>query len=69
MEGILLEVAEIGFGISFTMLLGLIGIFSGIAFRWMAVEERRGVRLTWAEWPLPETAPPAAEKEKVRLAA
>ncbi len=67
MEGILLEVAEIGFGVAFTTALALIGIFSGIAFRWMAVEERRGVRLTWAEWPLPETAPPVVEK--MRLAA
>ncbi len=41
-------------------LLGL--VVSAIFFGYMAEEEKGGRRLTWAEWPLPETDKREPEK-------
>lgn len=70
MEGIILETLEIGFGVAFTATLILIAAIAGIFLAGMSEEERKGVRLPWAEWPLPEREEiaPAPEREE-RLAA
>jgi hypothetical protein len=39
-----------------------------VLFGYTSEEERRGNRLYWAEWPLPEAGEPETEEE-VRLAA
>lgn len=43
-------------------------VVSAVLFGYMSEEERRGNRLYWAEWPLPEAGEPEAEEE-IRLAA
>jgi hypothetical protein len=68
MEFLALEEFVVGFGVAFTTLLALIGVTAGIALAGAAEEERTGVRLLWAEWPLPEKAVVAREV-KLRLAA
>ncbi len=69
MEGIALGTEFIG---SVFAYLGGIALFAFVAgavlFGYMAEEERKGNRLYWAEWPIPETGETATEEE-FRLAA
>jgi hypothetical protein len=68
MEILALEEFVVGFGVAFTTLLLLIGVTAGIVLAGIAEEEKAGVRLLWAEWPLPEKAE-VAGKVELRLAA
>ncbi len=69
MEGIALGTEFIG---SVFAYLGGIALLAFVAcavlFGYMAEEERKGNRLYWAEWPIPETGETATEEE-FRLAA
>ena len=69
MEGIALATEFIGSVIVYLGGVALLAfVVSGILFGYMADEERKGNRLFWAEWPLPE-ADEAEEEEEIRLAA
>jgi len=69
MEGIALATEFIGSVIAYLGGVALLAfVVSVILFGYMAEEERKGNRLFWAEWPLPE-AGEAEEKEEIRLAA
>ena len=69
MEGIALTTGFIGSVIAYLGGVSLLAFVVGvILFGYMAEEERKGNRLFWAEWPLPEAGETAAE-EGVRLAA
>ena len=69
MEGIALATEFIG---SVFAYMGSVALFafvgSVILFGYMAEEERKGNRLFWAEWPLPESGETAVEEE-FRMAA
>ncbi len=70
MEGTILEVAVWSSSVFMggVALLGL--VVSVLFFGYMAGEEKGGRRLTWAEWPLPETAVRKSRKvDHLRLAA
>ena len=68
MEGITLATEFIGSVIAYLGGVVLLAfVVSVILFGYMAEEERKGNRLSWAEWPLPETGEP--EEEAIRLAA
>lgn len=70
MEGIVLEEMIVGFGSAFAGFILLVVAYTVAILAYIAEEEKAGAHLTWAEWPLPETAEPAPPKEeKVRLAA
>lgn len=43
-------------------------VASLVLFGYMSEKESRGNRLSWAEWPIPESGEPEAEEE-IRLAA
>ena len=69
MEGILIEMesfAPIGVFFGGVTLLALAA--TAILLGYTAEEERKGNRLFWAEWPLPESGE-AEEEEAIRLAA
>ncbi len=68
MEAIFIEVSALTFGAVFAGAIALLLVVGGIFLAGMGEAEAAGARLTWAEWPLPETAAPP-EKERVRLAA
>jgi hypothetical protein len=44
----------------------LVLVVAGIFLGYMADEERRGRRLTWAEWPLPGTEEPTSSERADR---
>ena len=68
MEGIALATEFIG-SVAYMGGVALLAfVASTILFGYMAEEERKGNRLFWAEWPLPEAGETAAEEE-IRLAA
>lgn len=70
MEGIFFETLTVEFGVAFTEFLLLAIVAAGAFLAGMAEEELRGVRLLWAEWPIPGTAEVAPPKvARVRLAA
>ena len=69
MEGIALMTEIIGSVIAYLGGVALLAfVVSGILFGYTAEEEKRGERLYWAEWPLPE-ADEGEEEEEIRLAA
>ena len=69
MEGIALATEFIGSVIAYLGGVALLAfVVSVILFGYMAEEEKKGNRLFWAEWPLPETGDPE-EEEAIRLAA
>ena len=69
MEGIPLAAEFIGSVIAYLGGVALLAfVVSGILFGYMAEEEKKGNRLFWAEWPLPEAGETSAEEE-IRLAA
>ena len=69
MEGIVLGTEFIGSVFTYLSGVALLAfVVSVVLFGYMAEEERRGNRLYWAEWPIPETGETAAEEE-IRLAA
>lgn len=69
MEGIALTTELIGSVFTYLGGVALLAfVASAVFFGYMAEEERRGNRLFWAEWPLPETGETAAAEE-IRLAA
>ncbi len=68
MEAIFLEVADLTFGAVFAGAIALLVAAAAIFLAGMGEAEAAGARLTWAEWPLPETVAPPAKAE-VRLAA
>ncbi|MHB1025923.1 MAG: hypothetical protein ACYC24_09510 [Desulfobacteria bacterium] len=68
MEGIALATEFIG-SVAYLGGVALLAfVASGVLFGYMAEEEKKGNRLFWAEWPLPEAGETAAEEE-IRLAA
>ena len=68
MEGIALATEFIGSIIAYLGGVALLAfVVSVLLFGYMAGEEKKGNRLFWAEWPLPETGEP--EEEAIRLAA
>ncbi len=68
MEGIALATEVIGSVIAYLGGVALLAfVVSGVLFGYMAEEERKGNRLFWAEWPLPEAG--EEEEEAIRLAA
>ena len=69
MEGIALATEFIGSVFAYMGSVALLAfVVSGILFGYTSEEEKRGERLYWAEWPLPETGE-AEEEEAIRLAA
>ena len=69
MEGIALATESIGSVFAYLGGVALLAfVASVILFGYMSEEERKGNRLFWAEWPLPE-AGETAEGEEIRLAA
>lgn len=69
MEGIAMGTEFIGFVFAYLGGLALLAfVASAVFFGYMAEEERKGNRLYWAEWPIPETGETAAE-ERILLAA
>lgn len=68
MEAILIDVSAVTFGAAFAGLIALLVVAGGIFLAGMGEAEAAGARLTWAEWPLPETVAPP-EEARTRLAA
>jgi hypothetical protein len=69
MEGIALTTEFIGSVFAYLGGVALLTfVVSVILFGYMSVEESKGNRLFWAEWPLPEAGETVAEEE-IRLAA
>ncbi len=69
MEGIALGTEFIGSVFAYLGGIALLAFVAGaVLFGYMAEEERKGNRLYWAEWPIPETGETATEEE-FRLAA
>lgn len=68
MEAIFIELEALTFGVAFAGLVALVVVAAGIFLAGMGEAEAAGARLTWAEWPLPETVAPP-EKVKLRLVA
>ena len=69
MEGIALTTELIGSVFAYLGGVALLAfVVSVILFGYMAEEERKGNRLFWAEWPLPEVGETAAGEE-IRIAA
>lgn len=59
----------IGSAVAYLSEVALLAFVAGaVIFGYMSEEERRGSRLFWAEWPIPETGETEAEEE-IRLAA
>lgn len=68
MEGIALATEFIG-SVAYLGGVALLAfVVSGVLFGYMAEEEKKGNRLFWAEWPLPEEGETAVEEE-FRMAA
>ena len=69
MEGIALATEFIGSVFAYMGGVALLAIVASvILFGYTAEEERKGNRLYWAEWPLPEEGETAVEEE-FRMAA
>ncbi len=69
MEGIALGTEFIGSVFAYMGGIALLAFVAGaVLFGYMAEEERKGNRLYWAEWPIPETVE-TTEEEKFLLAA
>lgn len=68
MEGIALATEFIG-SVAYLGGVALLAfVASGVLFGYMAEEEKKGNRLFWAEWPLPEAGETVVEEE-FRMAA
>ena len=64
MEGIALATEFIGSVFAYLGGVALLAfVASTILFGYMSEEERKGNRLFWAEWPLPESEETAEEEE------
>ncbi len=68
MEAIFIDLSAVTFGAAFAGLIALLVVVGGIFLAGMGEAEAAGARLTWAEWPLPETVTPP-EEARTRLAA
>jgi len=69
MEGIALGTEFIGSIFAYLGGVSLLAfVVSVVLFGYMSEEERKGNRLFWAEWPIPETEE-AVMEETIRLAA
>jgi len=69
MEGIALATEFIGSVFAYMGGVALLAfVASGILFGYMAEEERKGNRLFWAEWPLPESGETVVEEEYLMAA-
>ncbi len=69
MEGILLDTVAFGFTVAILHGAILVAAATGALFGYMLDEERTGVRLLWAEWPVYEKAEAPPVERKLRIAA
>lgn len=69
MEGILLDTVAFGFTVAILHGAILAAAATGVLFGYMAEEERAGVRLLWAEWPVYEKPEAPPVERKLRIAA